>query len=45
VDPIGEALQGLRRESASLKEFVDTVAAMASHEDLWRILGEEGTAD
>jgi hypothetical protein len=45
VDPIGEALQGLRRESASLKEFVDTVAAVASHEDLWQILGEEGTAD
>jgi len=41
VDPIGEALQRLRQESASLKEFVDTVAAMASHEDLWRILGEQ----
>jgi hypothetical protein len=41
VDPIGEALQRLRRESASLKEFVDTVAAMSSHEDLWRILGEQ----
>jgi hypothetical protein len=40
VDPIGEALQRLRRESGSLKEFIDTVAAMASHEDLWRILGE-----
>lgn len=40
VDPIGEALQRLRRESASLKEFVDTVAAMTSHEDLWRTLGE-----
>jgi hypothetical protein len=41
VDPIGEALQRLRRGSASLKGFVDTVAAMASHEDLWRVLGEE----
>ena len=41
VDPIGEALQRLRRESASLKEFVNTVAAMASHEELWRILGEQ----
>jgi len=41
VDPIGEALQRLRRESVSLDEFVDTVAALANHEDLWRILGEE----
>ena len=40
VDPIGEALQRLRRESASLREFVDTVAAMTSDEDLWRNLGE-----
>ena len=40
VDPIGEALQRLRRERASLKEFVDTVAAMTSDEDLWRTLGE-----
>ena len=41
VDPIGEALQRLRRESASLREFVDTVAVMSSHEDLWRVLGEQ----
>ena len=41
VDPIGEALQRLRRESASLKEFVDTVATIASHEELWRVLGEQ----
>lgn len=41
VDPIGEALQRLRRESTSLREFVDTVAAMTSHEDLWRVLGEQ----
>jgi hypothetical protein len=41
VDPIGEALQRLRRESASLREFVDTVAAMTSHEELWRILDEQ----
>jgi hypothetical protein len=41
VDPIGEALQRLRRESASLKEFVDTVAVMKSHEDLWRVLGKQ----
>jgi hypothetical protein len=40
VDPIGPALQRLRRESASLKEFVDTVATITSHEDLWRIVGE-----
>jgi len=33
----------LRRESASLREFVDTVAAVASHEELWRVLGEENT--
>jgi hypothetical protein len=41
VDPIGEALQRLRQESASLREFVDTVAFMSSHEDLWQILGEQ----
>ncbi len=41
VDPIGEALQRLRRESASLKEFVDIVAGITSHEDLRRVLGEE----
>lgn len=41
VDPIGEALQRLRRESASLKEFVDAVAAMTSDGDLWRTLGEQ----
>jgi len=41
VDPIGEALQRLRQESASLKEFVDTVAVMSSYEELWRTLGEE----
>jgi hypothetical protein len=45
VDPIGEALQKLRRESASLKAFVDIVAGVDSHEELWRVLGEEGTAD
>ena len=42
VDPIGEALKKLRRESASLREFVDTVAAITSPEELWRVLGEEG---
>jgi len=41
VDPIGDALQRLRRESASLREFVDTVADMSSHEELWRMLGEQ----
>jgi len=41
VDPIGGALQRLRRESASLREFVNTVADMSSHEELWRTLGEE----
>ena len=40
VDPLGEALQRLRRESASLREFVDAVAAVSSHEELWQILGE-----
>ncbi len=40
VVSIGEALQRLRRESASLKEFVDAVAGMTSHEELWRILGK-----
>lgn len=40
VDPIGEALQRLRRESVSLREFVDTVAGISSHEELWRVLGE-----
>ena len=41
VDPIGPALQRLRRESGSLREFVDSVAGITSYEDLWRILGEE----
>jgi hypothetical protein len=40
VDPIGVALQRLRRESASLRDFVNTVAALSSPEDLWRILSE-----
>ncbi len=40
VDSIGEALQRLRRESVSLREFVDTVAGISSHEELWRVLGE-----
>ena len=40
VDPIGEALQRLRQESASLREFVDTVAVMSSHEELWQTWGE-----
>jgi hypothetical protein len=43
VDPIGEALQRLRRESASLRKFVDTVAAITSEEHLWRALGEPST--
>lgn len=43
VDPIGEALQRLRRESAFLKEFVDIVASIANHEELWRILGKKNT--
>lgn len=41
VDPIGETLQRLRRERASLKEFVDAVAAITSYEDLWRTLSEQ----
>jgi hypothetical protein len=45
VDPIGEALQRLRRESASLRQFVDVVAAMTSDEDLWRILGEPSACE
>ncbi len=34
VSPIGAELKKLRRESASLKEFLDTVAAMSSRRDL-----------
>lgn len=40
VDPIGPALQRLRRRSASLRQFVDTVATIARPEELWRIVGE-----
>jgi hypothetical protein len=34
VSPIGVELQELREQSASLKDFLDTVAAMTSREDL-----------
>ena len=43
VDPIGEALKRLRRESASLREFMDTVATISRPEQLWQIVGEENT--
>ena len=41
VDPIGEALKKLRQESASLREFIDTVAGITRPEELWRIVGED----
>jgi len=44
VDPIGGKLKELRRRCGSLKEFLHTVAAMTSYEDLERALGEKGGA-
>jgi hypothetical protein len=34
ISPIGVELQELRRQSASLKDFLDTVAVMTSRQDL-----------
>ncbi len=39
VDPIGPQLQKLRAASASLREFLFTVARMRSYDDLVRVVG------
>lgn len=39
VDPIGPQLQALRSESASLREFLLTMARMRSYDDLLRLVG------
>lgn len=39
VDPIGPQLQKLRRASASLRDFLFTVARMGSYDDLVRLVG------
>ncbi len=39
VDPIGPQLKELRRRSASLREFLFTVARMDSYDDLLRVVG------
>lgn len=39
VDPIGPQMKELRRRSASLREFLFTVARMDSYDDLLRVVG------
>ena len=38
VSPIGDELRDLRNQSASLKDFLDTIAQMTSHQDLLTVL-------
>ncbi len=38
VSPIGDELRDLRNQSASLKDFLDTIAQMTSHQDLLAVL-------
>ena len=45
VSPIGLELKELRNQSASLKAFLNTVAAMTSHEDLKAALSKGETAE
>jgi len=40
ISPIGVEMAELRKQSASLKEFLETAAAMTSREDLKRVLSE-----
>jgi len=40
ISPIGLELKKLRGQSASLKDFLNTVAAMSSHQDLIAALNE-----
>jgi len=39
IDPVGEDLRELRRRSPNVKVFLETVASMASYDDLTRALG------
>jgi len=38
ISPIGQELKQLRSQSASLKDFLDTVAVMTSHQDLLELI-------
>ena len=40
ISPIGLELKKLRGQSASLKDYLNTVAAMSSHQDLIASLNE-----
>ena len=40
VSPIGGQVRQIRERSASLKEFIETMARVSSHEDLLRIVGD-----
>ena len=39
VSPIGGQVRQIREQSASLKEFLETMARVSSHEDLLRLVG------
>ena len=40
VSPIGGQVREVREQSASLKEFMETMARVSSHEDLLRLVGD-----
>ena len=40
VSPIGGQVRQIRERSASLKEFIETMARVSSHEDLLRVVGD-----
>ena len=40
VSPIGGQVKQIREQSASLKEFLDTMAGVSSHEDLLSLVGD-----
>ena len=40
VSPIGGQVRQVREQSASLKEFIETMARVSSHEDLLRLVGD-----
>ena len=41
VSPIGGQVRQVREQSASLREFLETMARVSSHEDLLRLVGNE----
>ena len=41
VSPIGGQVKQVREQSASLKDFLETMARVSSHEDLLRLVGAE----